>query len=130
MEKIPFDFRLERVGSDNAISGGDFRSRPGTRKMLEDALREIYNLARAKEIDLPEDITAKTLKFIDSLPLGGTASMQRDIINGKPSELDAQNGAVVRMGNEAGVETPVNSLIYYSLLPMELRARGELQFSD
>jgi hypothetical protein len=34
----------------------------------------------------------------------------------------------VRLGREAGVETPFNTLIYESLLPMELRARGELQW--
>ena len=54
--------------------------------------------------------------------------MQRDIINGLPSELDVQNGAVVRLGQEVGVDTPVNSFIYYSLLPMEKRARGQIQF--
>jgi 2-dehydropantoate 2-reductase len=54
--------------------------------------------------------------------------MQRDIIEGKRSELEAWNGAVVRLGREAGVETPVHSAIYASLLPQELRARGEVRF--
>jgi hypothetical protein len=35
---------------------------------------------------------------------------------------------VVRLGQEAGVPTPVHAFIYYSLLPSELRARGTLQF--
>jgi 2-dehydropantoate 2-reductase len=54
--------------------------------------------------------------------------MQRDIMEGRPSELEAQNGAVVRLGQEAGVPTPVHAFIYHSLLPSELRARGTLQF--
>jgi 2-dehydropantoate 2-reductase len=66
----------------------------------------------------------------DSLPPEGTSSIQRDIINGRPSELETLNGAVVRMGKEAGVETPVNAFIYYSLLPMEMRARGQIQFTS
>jgi hypothetical protein len=37
------------------------------------------------------------------------ASMQRDIIGGRPSELESQNGVVVRMGVESGVPTPVNA---------------------
>ncbi len=54
--------------------------------------------------------------------------MQRDILEGRPSELEAQNGAVVRLAEEAGIDVPVNAFIYHSLLPMELRARGELSF--
>jgi 2-dehydropantoate 2-reductase len=68
------------------------------------------------------------MEFIDALPEEGTASMQRDIIEGRPSELNEQNGAVVRLGNAVGVQTPVNTFIYYSLLPLEMRTRGQLQF--
>ena len=64
----------------------------------------------------------------DGLVPESTASLQRDVMQGRPSELDAQIGAVVRFGQNAGVPTPWNIFIYNSLLPMELRARGELQF--
>jgi 2-dehydropantoate 2-reductase len=56
--------------------------------------------------------------------------MQRDVMQGRPSELDAQVGAVVRFGQEVDVATPWHTFIYNSLLPMELRARGELQFDE
>jgi len=107
---------------------GIFRSQPSTRQMLERTLFEIYDVGRARDINLPEDVVAKTMKFLDNLPLEGTASMQRDIMDGKPSELESQNGAVVRLGREVGVDTPVNNFIYNSLLPMELRARGQITF--
>jgi 2-dehydropantoate 2-reductase len=109
---------------------GIFRSQPGTRQMLERTIFETYDVARARDIDLPEDVVVKTMKLLDALPSEGTASMQRDIMDGKPSELESQNGAVVRLGQEAGVETPVNVFIYHSLLPMEMRARGQLQFGE
>ena len=107
---------------------GIFRSQPGTRQMLERTIFEIYDVARARDIDLPENVVVKTMKFLDALPSEGTASMQRDIMDGKPSELEAQNGAVVRLGQEVGVETPVNNFIYNSLLPMEMRAQGQITF--
>lgn len=107
---------------------GIFRSQPGTRQMLEQTMSEIYDVARARDIDLPGDVVAKTMKFLDALPSGGTASMQRDIMDGKPSELETQTGAVVRLGQEVGVETPVNNFIYQSLLPMEIKAQGQLTF--
>jgi 2-dehydropantoate 2-reductase len=43
----------------------------------------------------------------------------------KPSELEYWNGAVVRLGKAAGVATPLNDLIYYSLLPQEKLARRQ-----
>jgi 2-dehydropantoate 2-reductase len=65
------------------------------------------------------------MAFLDALPEEATASMQRDILGGRPSELDAQNGAVVRLGKEAAVATPVNGMIYSSLLPQEMQARRQ-----
>ena len=107
---------------------GIFRSQPGTRQMLEQIIIEICAVARARDISLPGDVAAKTMKFLDALPSAGTASMQRDIMDGKPSELETQTGAVVRFGRKAGVETPVNTFIYNSLLPMEMRARDQLTY--
>jgi 2-dehydropantoate 2-reductase len=46
-------------------------------------------------------------------------------MNGRPSELESQTGAVVRMGREAGVPTPVNEFLYAILLPMEIYARRD-----
>jgi 2-dehydropantoate 2-reductase len=66
---------------------------------------------------------------VDSLPDDATASMQRDILAGRPSELEAQSGAVARLGARAGVPTPVHDFIYASLLPLERRARGEERFA-
>ena len=62
--------------------------------------------------------------FYKSLPFSATSSMQRDIEQKKPSELEYQNGAIVKLGKSNKVPVPVNSFIYYSLLPQELEARS------
>ena len=49
--------------------------------------------------------------FVDSLAPDVISSLQRDIMAGKPSELEAQTGAVVRFGRELGVPIPVNEFI-------------------
>ena len=41
---------------------------------------------------------------------------------GKPSELEYLNGAVVKLGLELDIATPINSFIYTCLLPQEKRA--------
>jgi 2-dehydropantoate 2-reductase len=61
---------------------------------------------------------------INALPEVATSSMQRDIAAGRPSELESQNGAVVRMARETGLEAPTHALIYQTLRPLEERARN------
>lgn len=107
---------------------GVLRSLPQTRKMMIRSMEEIQCLALSCGVRLPEDIVAATMTFVDSLPANGTASLQRDITAGLPSELDAWNGAVERLGRETGVATPVNAFIYNCLLPLEKRAGGEIKF--
>jgi 2-dehydropantoate 2-reductase len=63
---------------------------------------------------------------MDALPPEGTASMQRDIMAGRPSELSAQNGAVLRLAAKAGVALPVNDFLHRSLTAQEKLARGEI----
>jgi 2-dehydropantoate 2-reductase len=114
------------VGAVTRAPIGVIRSVPQTREMMVGVMREIIAVANARGIPLGEDAVQRVLAFRDSLPPASTASMQRDIMDGRPSELEWQSGAVVRLGREAGVESPLNAFIYHSLLPQELKARGKL----
>jgi 2-dehydropantoate 2-reductase len=127
-EKFLFIASFSGVGAVTRAPAGVLRSVPETRQLLEGAMREIFAVARAREIALPGDIVDQTMAVVDGLPPDGTASMQRDIMEGRPSELASQNGAVMRLGQGAGVATPLHRFIYQSLLPLELRARGQVQF--
>ena len=127
-EKFVFIAAISGVGAVTRSPIGIVRSLPETRQMLEEAVGEVVAVARGRRVRLPEDIATKTMTFIDGLPAGATASMQRDILEGKPSELGSQNGAMMKMGLEMGIPTPTHAFIYHSLLPQELRARGEVTF--
>ena len=116
------------VGGVSAVSEqpvGAVREDPETRRMLELSMREIADLAAAHGVSLDHDVVARTLSFVDELPPDGTASLQRDLADGKPSELDAWNGAVVRLARASGREVPVNAFIHETLLPKERAARAE-----
>lgn len=117
------------VGAVTRAPVGIIRSLPETRMLLERGMKEILAIARARQVSLPDEIIEKSMKFIDSLNFSAVTSLHRDISAGKPSELDAWNGAVVRLGKEVGLPTPLHEFLYHSLLPLELRARGRVQFS-
>jgi 2-dehydropantoate 2-reductase len=116
------------LGSVSRAPIGILLKQAETRDLLTRAIEEIFQLGRALEIDLPDNSVLKTLGILDSFPTNSTPSMQRDIDESLPSELDFQNGAVVRLAQEAGIETPVNQYFLDSLRSLELRARGALKF--
>lgn len=125
-EKFLFIAAVSGVGAVTRFPVGVYRSLPETRLMLISAMQEIVAVAQKRGVSLPDDAIEKRLAFIDAMAPGVMASMQRDILEGRPSELEAQNGAVVRMGKALGLPTPTHAFIYASLLPQEKRARGEL----
>lgn len=127
-KKLLFVASSGGLGATTRAPIGVIRRVPETRRLLERAMREVLDTARARGIGLKERLIPNSMAFVDTLPGEGTASLQRDIAAGRPSELEAWNGAVVRMGAEAGVPTPVHGFIYACLLPLELRARGSLEF--
>ena len=99
---------------------------PELRSLVDRAMDEGIDVARALGYPLPDDLKQKMWDFYGGVPYDTTASMMRDILAGKPSELDAWNGAIVRFGNQLGVPTPVHQFTYHALLTMERRARGQL----
>jgi 2-dehydropantoate 2-reductase len=123
-EKFLFIASLSGMGAVTRVPAGELRRLPETRRLLVQALDEVAAVARARGVALPQDAETRTLAFIDALPEAATSSMQRDIMAGRPSELEAQLGAVVRFGAQADVPTPVTALLYHVLLPQELQARG------
>jgi 2-dehydropantoate 2-reductase len=123
--KFLFIAPLSGMGSITRAPVGLWRSLPETRGMVEMALRELLAVARARGADLSDAAVATTMARYDSLAPDATSSLQRDVVDGKPSELDAQLGSVVRMGHAAGVATPMHEFMYNCLLPQERKARGE-----
>jgi 2-dehydropantoate 2-reductase len=102
---------------------GAIREIPETRQMLKQLFEEIYLVGKAKGVNLKPDIVESTISLIDTFSYDTTSSLTRDVMEGRPSEIEYQNGTIVKMGKELGIETPINAFIYYSILPMERKAR-------
>jgi 2-dehydropantoate 2-reductase len=90
---------------------------------MVELLDEIFRLSQKIGIRIEPDFVEKAVVFIDTFPYDSTSSLTRDIREGKPSELEYQNGTVVKLGELYQVETPVNRFVYNCLLPMEIKAR-------
>jgi 2-dehydropantoate 2-reductase len=123
--KFLFIAPMSAIGALTRTPVGVWRSTPETRDLAIRALREMVAVASARGISLDDDAVERTLARYDAMAPDSTSSLQRDIMEGKPSELEAQAGAIVRLGREAGVATPVCETLYSLLVPQERRARGD-----
>jgi 2-dehydropantoate 2-reductase len=74
--------------------------------------REIVTAARADGVDLDE---TATVAILEAIPDGMRSSMQKDAAAGRPIELDAIGGAVLRAAERAGTDAPVTARLVADL---------------
>ena len=89
---------------------------PDARTMFCNAMEESLAVGLAKGINLPDNLVQNSLKYIESLP-DFQNSMHGDYEAGRATELEALSGAVIRLGKQIGVKTPVHEFLYSVLLP-------------
>ena len=111
------------VGAVTRQPIGVFRSIPESRAMFRRMLEEVALVANARGVDLNEASVQAAMDRIDKTQPDTMASMQKDIMEGRPSELEAQTGSLVRMARELSLSVPTHEFVYASLLPMEKMAR-------
>jgi len=90
---------------------------PDLLAMLKTAVREATAVAHAKGVPVPDDGAEQVERAYKALPPQAKASMLEDLERGRRLELPWLSGAVVRIGREVGVETPVHRFVATVLNP-------------
>jgi 2-dehydropantoate 2-reductase len=121
--KFLFICTISGIGALTRSTIGEMLESVEIKHIMRETAEEIKAIATALKVDLPNNIIKNQFDIIETQPYNTTASLQRDIMEGKPSELEAQNGAVVKLGIKLGIPTPVNTFIYNCLLLQEKKAR-------
>ena len=100
---------------------GDFQREGEARELFKTLIREIVTLANAMGITFEEDLVERNLKILSNLPEEATTSMQRDVMEGKQSEIDGLVYEVVRIAKKYGVEVPVYERAAEKFREMEVK---------
>ncbi len=111
------------MGSITRASTGVWRKIPETRQMTETAVWEVVKVGKSQGINLSNQTVIDTMQLIDSWGENHSTSMTKDFMEGRPCELEAAIGHMVRLGKKSGIATPTYDLIHKSLLPQESKAR-------
>lgn len=124
-EKFLFVAPFGGVGAAARLPMQHLLAVPETRDLLRTCLQEMVAVAQASGVGLTSAAADRVWQLYEQTPAGGTASMQRDLMHGRPSELDAQTGTIVRLGRTYAVPTPAHNVLYAVLRPQELAARQD-----
>ena len=101
------------------VSAGEMQKPGEIRDTFAALTGEIGVLAEAMGVPFSEDPVKTNLDILDHLAPEASTSMQRDIWQGKKSEIDGLIFEVVRMAEKYGAKLPV-----YEKICSELRGRG------
>jgi len=88
------------------------------------AAREVARVARASGVDLADETATEAVGEVAAATADNQSSMLQDVRAGRPTEVDAINGAVVRRGERLGVDTPTNRTLA-ELLRLWTRANAD-----
>lgn len=73
-------------------------------------IRECIAVGRAEGAVIEDDFAATVLANYRKAPRDAVNSLHADRAAGRPMEIDARNGAIVRFGRKHGVPTPCNEM--------------------
>lgn len=110
---------MASLGAAYGTKAGDLHPGGAYRERFKGLVEELLAIAKAQRIPLPEDMLEKNLELIDHMDKASTASMQRDVAAGRPSEVEGLVYEVLRMAGKSGVKVP----LYEEIADM-LKKRG------
>ncbi len=113
--KIIYNSALNSLGAIFEVSYGKLAEEPVTRDLMNQMIREIFDLLRVQNIPTfwPDAQSYLTTFYNDLVPptYAHHSSMLQDIRSGRHTEIDALNGAVVELAHKFGLPVPVNEVI-------------------
>lgn len=107
LEKFSYVSPIGAAGLYYHATAADFQREGKQREAFKTMIREIAALAEAMGVPFERDMVEVNLKILSSLAPEATTSMQRDVMEGKDSEIDGLVYEVVRMGDRYHVPVPM-----------------------
>lgn len=127
--KVLYNCALNALGAVLNVPYGSLNEAPELRETMRGIINEIFSVARAKGVALPYPGPEEYYRFLLEKQLPPTAahrsSMLQDLDRGRPTEIDALNGAIARYGRDLQVPVPVNETITAIVKGLELKTQGK-----
>lgn len=106
------------------LSIGPIRDNPPSWQLYLEALREVEAIARVKGVRLPPNAAEQRHASASGMPAAFKSSMLADIENGRRLEIEDFSGAIVRLGEQLGVPTPIHRAFYALLSVLDQQVQS------
>jgi 2-dehydropantoate 2-reductase len=116
-DKFAFICALSGMTAAVRLPIGDIRDVTESWNLFRELLREVASVAAAEGTVLGDDTVERHENFARTLERGTFSSLHFDLVHGKPMELDALHGELVRRARRAQVPVPVAQTIHGVLRP-------------
>lgn len=109
------------------IPFGAYRVSEPANRLREEAMREVFQVAKAKGIEIPMERFEEQKKIIHKIPPQNKPSTLQDIEAGRKTEIEMFAGSMVRMGEELGIPTPLCWVFLQGIHVLEEKNAGIIQ---
>jgi 2-dehydropantoate 2-reductase len=120
-DKFAFICALSGMTAAVRLPIGEIRATPDSWRMFSDLLREVAAVAAAEGVTVSDDTIRRHESFARELEAGTYSSLHYDLTRGKPMELDALHGELLRRARDHGVPVPATQAIVAILRPWAVR---------
>ena len=109
--KLIVNAAVNPVAAIEGVSNGEILNRPKLRETAFAAAREAASVAQAKGIRLPYSDATEEVEKVCRATAANFSSMLQDMCNGRQTEVEAINGAIVREARALKVPVPMNKML-------------------
>ena len=92
--------------------------------IVDAIIDEAIEVANAKGINITKQDFKEQEESFKKIKYNNKPSSLTDLDNKKPTEVDVFSGAIMNLGNELGINTPINTLIYHAIKAYEEKNKG------
>ena len=109
--KLVINVGINALSAITRLKNGMLIERDESRQVMRSAVQEAVKVVKRKRIKLGYDDPIQKVESVCKATGANVSSMLQDVLNGKRTEIEFINGAIVRQAKALGIPTPVNEVL-------------------
>lgn len=125
--KLVINVGCNQVSTLYELTYENLRNNKEAMDLMRRAQREVIEVAKRSNVFMGEEVISKWEEDLQMLSPEGRSSMLQDYWLGNPLEVDILGGYICKMGQEFGVDVPVNCWIVDEIQKKTMKQRRLIQ---